>query len=244
MKKYVMSIAVFLMFLVITAVCFYLPPRLFTLSDNQRKKETAVGKEDIVIQANAQIPFKNKLELIYYQPSSLELIPVSQGTEQKKDLEEVLRQEISSLKKVKALPKKFRPLYDKLIKERNFVINTDNPEEYMYIWTMDMPNNSGSMSLRAAIEEESGKVVYFSMYSRDAALPIDRMRKGYCNYLGMNDLVQSIYFSPQDQLGDHDFITGIYAYEYLGYMGNMGVGKIYKENSKENDSSGPGPQTY
>lgn len=48
-----MSIVAFLMFLITTAVCFYLPPRLFALSDNQRTKETPVGKEDIVIQANA-----------------------------------------------------------------------------------------------------------------------------------------------------------------------------------------------
>ena len=155
MKKYVKSITAFLLFLVITAVCFYLPPRLFTLSDNQRTKETTVGKEEIVIQANAQIPFKNKLELIYFQPSSLELIPVSQNTNQKIDLEEVLRQEISLLKKAKALPKKFRPHYDSLILERNFVINTLNPEEYMYIWKMDMPSKDGSMTLRAARERES-----------------------------------------------------------------------------------------
>lgn len=237
MKKYVMSITAFLMFLVITAVCFYLPPRLFTLSDNQRTKETAVGKEDIVIQANAQIPFKNKLELIYFQPSSLELIPVSQDADQKSDLEEVLRQEISLLKKAKALPKKFRPHYDSLIVERNFVINTSNPEEYMYIWTMDMPGKDGSMTLRAAIEEESGKVVYFSLYSKDSVLPVKKMRKGYCNYLGMDELTQSIYFSLQDVSGVYDFITGIYAYEYLGYMGSIGVGESYKGKSQGNDSS-------
>lgn len=237
MKKYVMSITAFLMFLVITAVCFYLPPRLFTLSDIQRTKETAVGKEDIVIQANAQIPFKNKLELIYFQPSSLELIPVSQDADQKSDLEEVLRQEISLLKKAKALPKKFRPHYDSLIVERNFVINTSNPEEYMYIWTMDMPSKDGSMTLRAAIEEESGKVVYFSLYSKDSVLPVKKMRKGYCNYLGMDELTQSIYFSQQDVSGVYDFITGIYAYEYLGYMGSIGVGESYKGKSQGNDSS-------
>lgn len=237
MKKYVMSITAFLMFLVITAVCFYLPPRLFALSDNQRTKETSVGKEDIVIQANAQIPFKNKLELIYFQPSSLELIPVSQSTNQKSDLEEVLRQEISLLKKAKALPKKFRPLYDNLIMERNFVINTSNPEEYMYIWTMDMPNKSGNMTLRAAIEEESGKVVYFSLFSKDTVLPIERMRKGYCNYLGMDGLIDSIYFSQQDMLGVYDFVTGIYAYEFLGYMGNIGIGENNKGKIQGNDSS-------
>lgn len=237
MKKYVKSITAFLLFLVITAVCFYLPPRLFTLSDNQRTKETTVGKEDIVIQANAQIPFKNKLELIYFQPSSLELIPVSQNTNQKIDLEEVLRQEISLLKKAKALPKKFRPHYDSLILERNFVINTLNPEEYMYIWKMDMPSKDGSMTLRAAIEEESGKVVYFSLYSKDTELPIERMQKGYSNYLGMDGLIDSIYFSQQDMLGVYDFITGIYAYEYLGYMGNIGVDESYKGKTQHNDSS-------
>lgn len=237
MKKYVKSITAFLLFLVITGVCFYLPPRLFTLSDNQRTKETTVGKEEIVIQANAQIPFKNKLELIYFQPSSLELIPVSQNTNQKIDLEEVLRQEISLLKKAKALPKKFRPHYDSLILERNFVINTLNPEEYMYIWKMDMPSKDGSMTLRAAIEEESGKVVYFSLYSKDTELPIERMRKGYSNYLGMDGLIDSIYFSQQDMLGVYDFITGIYAYEYLGYMGNIGVGESYKGKTQHNDSS-------
>lgn len=237
MRKYVMSIVAFLMFLITTAVCFYLPPRLFALSDDQRTKETLVGKDDIVIQANAQIPFKNKLELIYYQPSSLELIPVSQGTDQKRDLEQVLRQEISLLKKAKALPKKFRPFYDKLVKERNFVINTQNPEEYMYIWIMDMPDKSGSMTLRAAVEEESGKVVYFSLYSKDGVLPVDKMKKGYCSYLGMEELLESIYFSPQDLLEEYDFITGIYAYEYLGYMGSIGVGEKYNGNPMGTDSS-------
>lgn len=237
MKKYVMSIVAFLMFLVTTAVCFYLPPRLFALNDNQRTKETPVGKEDIVIQANAQIPFKNKLELIYYQPSNLELIPVSQGTDQKSDLEQVLRQEISTLKKAKALPKKFRPFYDKLVKERNFVINTQNPEEYMYIWIMDMPDKSGSMTLRAAVEEESGKVVYFSLYSKDSILPVDKMKKGYCSYLGMEELLGSIYFSPQDLLGEYDFITGIYTYEYLGYIGSIGVGENNNGNPLGTDSS-------
>lgn len=239
MKKYVMSIVAFLMFLVTTAVCFYLPPRLFALSDNQRTKETPVGKEDIVIQANAQIPFKNKLELIYYQPSNLELIPVSQGTDQKSNLEQVLRQEISTLKKAKALPKKFRPLYDKLVKERNFVINTQNPEEYMYIWIMDMPNKSGSMTLRAAVEEESGKVVYFSLYSKDSVLPIDKMKKGYCSYLGMEELLESIYFSTQDLSGVYNFITGIYAYDYWGYMGNIGVGESNNGNPLGTDFSAP-----
>lgn len=237
MKKYVMSITVFLLFLAITAVCFYLPPRLFMLSDNQRTKETSVGKEDIVIQVNAQIPFKNKLELIYFQPSSLELIPVSQGADQKSDLEEVLRQEISSLKKAKALPKKFHPYYESLILERNFVINTNNPEEYMYIWKMDMPGKDGSMTLQAAIEEESGKVVYFSLYSKDTELPIERMQKGYCNYLGMDGLIDSIYFSQQDMLGGYDFVTGIYAYEYLGYMGNIGIDEKYKGKIQGNDST-------
>ena len=222
-----MSITAFLLFLVITAVCFYLPPRLFALSDNQRTKETVVGKEDIVIQANAQIPFKNKLELI----------PVSQSTNEKSDLEEVLRQEISLLKKAKALPKKFRPQYDSLILERNFVINTNNPEEYMYIWKMDMHGKDGTMTLRAAIEEESGKVVYFSLFSKDTELPIERMRKGYCNYLGMEGLIESIYFSPQDLLGVYDFITGIYAYEYLGYIGNIGIGENYKGKIQQNDSN-------
>lgn len=236
MKKYVMSITAFLLFLVITAVCFYLPPRLFALSDNQRTKETVVGKEDIVIQANAQIPFKNKLELIYFQPSSLELIPVSQSTNEKSDLEEVLRQEISLLKKSKALPKKFRPQYDSLILERNFVINTNNPEEYMYIWKMDMPGKDGTMTLRAAIEEESGKVVYFSLFNKDTELPIERMRKGYCNYLGMEGLIESIYFSPQDLLGVYDFITGIYAYEYLGYIGIDYKGKIQQNDSSSSKS--------
>lgn len=236
MKKYVMSITVFFLFLVITAVCFYLPPRLFALSDNQRTKETVVGKEDIVIQANAQIPFKNKLELIYFQPSSLELIPVSQSTNEKSDLEEVLRQEISLLKKAKALPKKFRPQYDSLILERDFVINTNNPEEYMYIWKMDMLGKDGTMTLRAAIEEESGKVVYFSLYSKDTELPIERMRKGYCKYLGMEGLIESIYFSPQDMLGVYDFVTGIFAYEYLGYTGNIGIGENYKEKIQQNGS--------
>lgn len=220
MKRYGMSITVFLLFLAVTAVCFYLPPRLFMVSDNHRKKETPVGKEDIVIQVNAQIPFKNKLELIYFQPSSLELIPVSQGTEQKSDLEGVLRQEIPSLKKAKALPKKFRPLYSKMVIERNFVINTQNPEEYMYIWITDIPDKSGSMILRAAVEEESGKIVYFSMYSKDSALPVEKMRKGYCDYLGMGELIDSIYLAREDISGVYDFISGIYAYEYFGYMGN------------------------
>lgn len=237
MKKYVMSITVFLLFLVITAVCFYLPPRLFMLSDNQRTKETPVGKEDIVIQVNAQIPFKNKLELIYFQPSSLELIPVSQGTDQENDLEEVLRQEISTLKKVKALPKKFHPHYDSLILERNFVINTNNPEEYMYIWKMDMIGKDGSMTLQAAIEEESGKVVYFSLYSKDTELPIKRMQKGYCSYLGMDGLIDSIYFSQQDISGVYDFVTGIFAYEYLGYMGSLGIGESNNGNSLGTDPS-------
>lgn len=232
-----MSITVFLLFLVITAVCFYLPPRLFMLSDNQRTKETPVGKEDIVIQVNAQIPFKNKLELIYFQPSSLELIPVSQGTDQENDLEEVLRQEISTLKKVKALPKKFHPHYDSLILERNFVINTNNPEEYMYIWKMDMIGKDGSMTLQAAIEEESGKVVYFSLYSKDTELPIKRMQKGYCSYLGMDGLIDSIYFSQQDISGVYDFVTGIFAYEYLGYMGSLGIGESNNGNSLGTDSS-------
>ena len=63
------------------------------------------------------------------------------------------------------------------------------------------------------------------------------MQKGYSNYLGMDGLIDSIYFSQQDMLGVYDFITGIYAYEYLGYMGNIGVDESYKGKTQHNDSS-------
>lgn len=183
MIRYGKGIAAILLLFLVTAAGIWLPSKLFAVRDEQKMRDLkSQDGGQIVVQSNAQIPFEEKFELIYKRTLNIRLISVASKEGEGEKIVEIAESEISELCRMGALPKRMNKIAEIHVLQRFFAIDTEEPEIFLYFWLVKVRSKSGT-EVFLGIEEESGRVLTFDLWSLNKKLRPAKLAQGFITYL-------------------------------------------------------------
>lgn len=235
--------AVIILFLFLgIGMCLWLPSKLFAIGDRQKMGEVQSQKaEQIVVQSHNQVSLEEKFKLLYDRLDDLRMISVESKPEEQNRMWEMAKEQISLLKKNKAIPQGLDPEAKKQSLQRYFLMDAKKPEISMYFWTLYIGDED--MEISFGMEEESGKVLVFNLCKFRKQVNEQKIGNGFAAYLQPEinwyeeQMPESYYICYN---AGYAICTGVFGYEHFGQYSSWYPGVLYDEAAGRSYTKGYG----
>lgn len=181
--------AVFAIFFLLVAMCFFLPDKLFAIRDAQKLKEVKMsGEKPLAVQDAEQLTMERKLRLFYNgeKLDSMKFIYMETTADEEQKIQRVIQREIANLRRYQLLPKNLtvdlKNEVEKLFLQKYFILNMEEEEIFMSIWVVWVYGLQGE-EIVLGMEEESGKVFALHVVGMKRIPSKQKKRKAFRKYL-------------------------------------------------------------
>lgn len=247
-KKYGKVIFLFLLFFLVFALGFFLPERLFAISDAKKMEEMEISEDEILALPGAeQISMEKKLQYLYQKenPSEMEFITAEASDEDWLQIDQIVQRELENLQKYHLLPansaflvknqekeETLTEVYDKFYKNqiyanKYFLVDPSGDGEFISLWFVQMTSTKLEQ-LYLWLDDESAKILSLGYLETKERKNRKKAKKRFRKYL------REELSLATEEIPDFPFYADRYSYsicpDRLGEMQDeLGFSDIYSK---------------